>query len=104
MSLLPLSRLALFVLLLNAPGLLSAQAPLGAIEGQVTDASGAAVPGATVTVTASDGSVRTSTTDTQGRYRIGGLAPASYTVRSPMHGFALFNSPAHECRKLRFKR
>jgi hypothetical protein len=92
MSLLPLSRLALFVLLLSAPGLLSAQAPLGAIEGQVTDDSGAAVPGATVTVTASDGSTRTFTTDTQGHYRIGGLAPASYTVRIAHPGFAPFNS------------
>ena len=77
----------MLVLLLGVVGRSQAQEPPGAIEGQVTDPSGAAVPGATVTVTAANGSVRTSATDVQGRYRVVGLAPGPYSVRIANPGF-----------------
>jgi hypothetical protein len=83
--------LALSVLLLGVLTSLPAQVPTGAVEGQVTDPSGAAVPGASVTVTGANGAVRTSATDMQGRYRVDGLAPAPYTVRIVYRGFVPFD-------------
>ena len=84
--------LALFVLLLGVSRSSSAQTPQGAIEGQVTDASGGVMAGANVTVTGPNGAARTATTDTQGRYRVDGLAPAAYTVKILNRGFAPFDS------------
>ena len=88
----PPRRRALFALLLGVLTPLSAQVPLGALEGQVTDPSGAAVPGAPVTVTGVNGAVRTTTTDMQGHYRVDGLTAAPYTVRIVYPGFVPFNS------------
>ena len=79
-------------MLLAVSSTLSAQAPRGAIEGQATDPSGAAVSGASVTVTGPNGAVQTSKTDTQGRYHVGGLAPASYRVRLNYPGFVPFDA------------
>lgn len=89
-----LRQLALAVVVLITPELTLAQAPSGVIEGQITDASGAAIPGAAVTITGSNGSTRTFAADKEGRYRIDGLPPASYTVRIQRPGFALFTSAA----------
>ena len=58
----------------------SAQPALGTFEGQVSDPSGAAISGAAVQVTGPDGSVRTSFTDIQGRYRFSSLAPGVYRI------------------------
>ena len=80
-----------FLLLLGALGRSLAQAPSGAVEGQVTDPSGAAVSGVSISVTGTDGTLRRSTTDKQGRYRVDGLAPASYTVRFVYPGFTPFD-------------
>jgi hypothetical protein len=53
----------------------------GALSGLVTDASGAAVPNATVTVTdTGTAAVRTVTTNAEGRYTVGLLPPATYKV------------------------
>src|SRR5579864_184759 len=53
----------------------------GDIRGTVTDASGAALPGATVVaVDQQTGLRRTATTDSSGQYRISDLAPATYDV------------------------
>ena len=84
------SRLAMFAVLLSTAGFLAAQTSFGVIEGQITDASGAAVPGATVTVTGTNGPARTSVSDAQGRYRVDGLAPATYSVSIVSPGFATF--------------
>jgi hypothetical protein len=59
----------------------------GSIAGQVVDAQGAAVPGATVTVTSSQGS-KTFVTDNQGRFFAPYLTPAIYTVRVELAGFS----------------
>ena len=61
----------------------------GEIRGTATDATGAAVPG--VTITASDksiGSKRTAVTDATGQYVITGLSPSTYDVTAEMRGFA----------------
>ena len=66
----------------------TAQMTRGAISGTVRDASGAVVPGATVTVTSVDtNQVRTAVTDNNGFYRIGALEPGRYTVRTELPGF-----------------
>src|SRR5580693_8236259 len=59
-----------------------------AIVGQVSDASGAAVPGATVTIhDTGTGLQRTATTDDSGRFNFPQLKPGTYTVRVEAQGF-----------------
>ena len=59
------------------------------LTGMVTDASGAILPGATVTVagTALIGGSRTATTDQNGGFRFPALAPGRYTVTTEMSSF-----------------
>ncbi len=65
-----------------------AQAERGAITGTVTDASGAAVPGAEITVTNLDTNVRSSTTSTgAGTYRVANVPPGTYNVACAKEGF-----------------
>jgi hypothetical protein len=60
----------------------------GSIQGTITDASGAVVPGASVTVTGTDtGSVKVLTTDPAGFYSIGPLIPGPYVVNVTAPGF-----------------
>ncbi|HKX31400.1 MAG TPA: TonB-dependent receptor, partial [Blastocatellia bacterium] len=59
------------------------------IEGTVTDQAGAVLPNATVTATnKGTGVARTATSDSNGFYRIAGLAPGSYTVKIESKSFA----------------
>src|ERR1700680_3586643 len=59
-----------------------------AIVGQVSDASGAAVPGATVTIHNTEtGLQRMGTTDDSGRFNFTQLKPGTYTVRVEAQGF-----------------
>jgi Carboxypeptidase regulatory-like domain/TonB dependent receptor len=66
---------------------LSAQTSAVQIKGSVNDQSGAAIPGATVTVTG-QGVVKTFGTNEIGQYTISGLPPGKYTVRLTSHGFS----------------
>jgi hypothetical protein len=60
----------------------------GAIIGQVSDASGAAVPGATVTVTNGEtGLKRRAKTDDSGRFNFPQLKPGTYLVKVEAEGF-----------------
>src|SRR6185369_9077509 len=60
----------------------------GSIVGQVTDLSGAAVPGAKVIVTSVETGVeRPTTTTSEGYYTVPSLAPANYTVSAEITGF-----------------
>ncbi len=68
-----------------------AQENAGTLKGRVTDSSGAVVPGAKVTLTAS-GVERSTATDQTGAYTVTGLAPATYTVRITAPGFGVFRS------------
>src|SRR5580658_4091077 len=87
-------RCALVVCLaLSIPVALLAQ-NTGALRGQVTDPSGAAVPNASVTLTGPNNAVKVAQTDNTGNYSVNGLAPGSYTVRVMAPGFTLVEKPA----------
>jgi uncharacterized GH25 family protein len=59
-----------------------------AIIGEVSDASGAAVPGATVTIRNTEtGLQRSATTDDSGRFNFPQLKPGTYKVRVEAQGF-----------------
>jgi outer membrane receptor protein involved in Fe transport len=58
----------------------------GSIGGQVLDSQGLALPGATVSVAAAQGT-QTFTTDSQGRFFAPFLTPGKYTVRVELQGF-----------------
>lgn len=65
-----------------------AQTTTGAIAGTVTDASGAVVPGVTITSTnLATGTARVAQSDTQGRYVIQALPVGPYVVRFELAGF-----------------
>lgn len=75
------------VMLLVSVGV--AQVTTGSISGTVTDASGAVVPGAKVTVTNPDtGASRSVETNDDGNYNIPNLAPGRYNIRVEKSGFA----------------
>ena len=60
-----------------------------AIVGQVSDASGAGVPGATVTITNKEtGMKRSAKTDESGRFNFPQLKPGTYSVKVEAQGFA----------------
>ena len=64
------------------------QVTTGTILGEVSDSSGALVPGAKVTIRNVDtGISRTATTDAAGRYRIPQLGPGNYEVTGEAVGF-----------------
>jgi hypothetical protein len=70
---------------------LAAQAPTGgALRGQVTDPSGAAVVGATVLLTTPSGAAMDTTTNKDGVYEFKDLAPGKYEVKAIAQGFAMF--------------
>src|SRR5438093_2161658 len=72
---------------LFSAGIASAQFKAG-IEGTVTDSSGAAVSGVTVTVTSQEtAKSQQVTTSDAGFYRVSGLAPGRYTVTANFSGF-----------------
>jgi len=60
------------------------------LHGQVLDPSGAAVPGASITLTGPNTLVKVAQSDVTGSYVILGLPPGQYTVRVAAKGFSLF--------------
>ena len=75
------------LLLLASVGFATAQeTTTGSITGEVTDAQGAPVPGATVTV-ASDQGNKTTVTDAEGRFFVPYLTPGVFTVKVELTGF-----------------
>src|SRR6185312_14462990 len=68
---------------------LTAQTTRGALAGVVTDATGAVVSGATVSVEPmAGGELRTATTGASGEYRIEALTPGQYKVTVAAPSFA----------------
>ena len=66
-----------------------AQTPTGAIEGRVTDPSGAVIPGATVTISeAATGRSITLVTNENGLYSARNLLPGVYTIKVEAKGFS----------------
>jgi hypothetical protein len=85
--------LACLTLLFALPSL--AQKITGDIEGNVTDSSGAVVPGATITVqNAAIGLTRTATTSNSGNYRVTDLPIGSYKISATGPGFKTATSSA----------
>jgi hypothetical protein len=84
-----LSQLAFLCFLCVASGRMLQGQATGIISGIVTDQSGAAVPGATVTiVTPATGLTRTSLTNDAGEFVVPSLAAADYDLKIEKPGFA----------------
>jgi hypothetical protein len=67
----------------------------GAITGTVSDPSGAAIPGVTITATErATGATRTAETDASGSYRFSLLPPGEYSLRFTAQGFKTLVPPA----------
>jgi hypothetical protein len=83
---------AIMAILLMASAVIAfgqASGSLAELRGQVTDATGAAIPGAKVTlVDITKGATRTAVTDAEGSYLFLGLAPARYDLKVEAQGFA----------------
>ena len=71
-------------------GVLLAQSSTGVVRGQVSDPSGASVPGAQVSAVGSNGQVKNGTVRPDGSYRITALLPGVYTVKAAANGFSPF--------------
>jgi Carboxypeptidase regulatory-like domain len=86
-----LASLALF---LAAP-LAHAQVTTGSIAGAVTDASGAVLPGATITLSGDRliGGPQTQVSGADGAYRFDRLVPGSYLVKFELQGFRSVERP-----------
>ncbi len=90
------TRISVLVMLLLSLGGLSAFAQFSSgIEGTAHDTSGAAVAGATVTVTDTRlGVTKTTTTNEAGYFRIDSIAASTYTVEIQMAGFKTWRQSA----------
>ena len=76
------------------PVILAAQAVTGTILGLITDATGAVMPGTTVTLTnTGTGQVRVVTTDTNGEYTVPSLPTGTYSVKAELSGFKTVTVP-----------
>jgi hypothetical protein len=85
--------LLLSVLLILPPSRTLAQAIFGAVNGLVTDTSGAVVPGASITVTDTDkGTTRVVVTTASGEYLVHDLIPDHYKFKIEAPGFATVDS------------
>jgi hypothetical protein len=91
-----LAVVVMLSLLLFLPGRLLAQIPSGTLLGQVSDPSGAGVPGASVQAVFSSGQTTSGISRTDGSYEIQGLAPGKYAVRAQAKGFAVFEQQGVE--------
>ena len=77
------------VLVAAGAGLATAQERFGGLTGIVTDATGAVLPGATVTITSkTTGAARTIVTCGDGLYNVPDLDPGRYTMVVELSGFA----------------
>ncbi|HEY6309005.1 MAG TPA: carboxypeptidase regulatory-like domain-containing protein [Candidatus Angelobacter sp.] len=75
------------LLLLGLPASLLGQAAPGRLHGQVTDPSGAVIPGATISLKSSSGLTVPAKSDGAGAYDIKSLAPGTYTLSVSAKGF-----------------
>ena len=85
--------LLLSVLLALNPSHSRAQAIFGSVNGLVTDASGAAVPNASITITDTDkGTTKAVVTSGSGEYLVHDLIPDHYKIKIEAQGFATAES------------
>jgi hypothetical protein len=93
-SILALATLILGTVTLPTPAAFAQATPTsGAIQGSITDQSGAAVPKAQVTITnSSTGTTRRATTDSAGFYNSGSLNAGQYAIQVTAPGFQTLQS------------
>ncbi len=73
------------------PTSVSAQTLYGSVTGTVTDDSGGAVPGVTITLSNESTGLQLDTvTDDQGLYTVRNVLPGTYTLRAALQGFKTF--------------
>ena len=81
------------VLLVLLPLRTLAQAIFGSVNGVITDSSGAAVPGASITMTDTDkGTTRVVASSSSGEYLVHDLIPDHYRFKIEAPGFATLES------------
>lgn len=86
----------LMLLLVSVAGFAQQEGSItGGLSGQVTDKTGASIPGATVTLVGPQGK-RVLTTDSLGRYNATGLTPGSYDITIEKTGFSKVESKHNE--------
>ena len=92
------SRLLCFFISLVASAIMTfAQAPTGSIlKGVVSDPSGAAIPGASITLSGAGGFVKVTSSDADGKFTIPAIPGGKYTVRVFSTGFSLFEQTDFE--------
>src|SRR5262245_29875480 len=83
--------LALALALCAVPGLWAQGASTGNIYGNVTDASGAILPGASISLTSDRTGARSTTSGTGGDFRFLNLDPGTYKLAVALAGFATVN-------------
>ncbi|MBA4185608.1 MAG: carboxypeptidase regulatory-like domain-containing protein, partial [Acidobacteria bacterium] len=83
--------IGLITLIINS--VIFAQAT-GSLRGQVVDSLGAVIVGATATAVDANGKEKSSITNKQGEFTIGGLAPGNYIVRVTAPNFGLYENAA----------
>jgi hypothetical protein len=84
-----LGVLMLVAIMVPCPALWAQESASSGIVGQVTDSTRGALPGATVTVTnTGTNAQRTTVTDSEGRFSVPNLPPATYHVRVELSGFS----------------
>src|SRR5436309_3226641 len=89
--------LALLVMFFCLSMTASAQTSRGTVSGTVTDANGAVIAGATVTLTNNQTTLsRTSTTNNDGFYRFDAVDLGTYTVKITATGFGEVNNTGVE--------
>jgi hypothetical protein len=82
-----LTLIAVFALLCASLVVAQTSVSTGSIAGNITDASGAVLPNAKVTVTGPTGQTLRAVSNGSGGYSIGGLIPGAYSVRVEAKGF-----------------
>ena len=85
-------RLFIAFLFLLSAFVLSAQTSLGALRGQVTDPSGAAISNASVIMTPAAGSPVVVQSNAQGMYEFKNLPPGKYSLSVAAQGFTLYQN------------
>ena len=82
-------RIAFAFILLFVPAVAVAQrATTGTVTGKVVDASGAVLPGVTITLQSPEALGQfTAVSDAAGTFRVGNLPPATYDARAELAGF-----------------
>ena len=83
--------LFLIILSLLVPASLAAQTHRASVRGTVYDPKGAAIPGASISLTSLEtGDIRSATTNSDGEYAISSLPPGDYDIKIQSQGFESF--------------